>query len=152
MFPHVGLPYVLLQFSDLRRPRPALREKVVAGLFLSSPAPPAEVAVRLVDLIPEVGADRRMARQQLEVPAGDVFRCSPEQLAPETLSRRGFVLAPRVPKAERVCGQLYSHHAYIAPIPVQQSPAKLHDALPSWWDWWEFPFSSRSFPDRKSVV
>ena len=112
MFPPVGLPYVLPQFSDLRRPRPALREKVVACLFISSPAPPAEVAVRPVDLIPEIGADRRMARKQLEVPAGDVFRCSPEQLAPETLSRRGFVLCaqspPNVPQtASSVCFVLF---------------------------------------------
>ena len=63
MFLPVGLPYALPQSPDLGRPCPALREKVVVGLYLSSPAPLAKVAACPVDLTLEVGADRRMARK-----------------------------------------------------------------------------------------
>ena len=43
------------QLPDPGCPCPALRKQVVAGLFLSSPAPPAPVVVHLVDLVFEVG-------------------------------------------------------------------------------------------------
>ena len=51
------LPYALPQLPDLGQPGPALREKAVAGLLLSSPAPPALVVRHLVDLVLQVGAD-----------------------------------------------------------------------------------------------
>ena len=54
MFPPVSLPYILPQLPDLGKPGPALREEVVADLFLSSPTPPTPVVVCLTDLILQV--------------------------------------------------------------------------------------------------
>ena len=61
MFPPVGLPYVLPQLPDLGNPGPAFRKQVMAGLLVSSPAPLAEVVVRLPDLILRVRAYRRVS-------------------------------------------------------------------------------------------
>ena len=51
MFPPMRLSDFLPQFPDLGQTGPALREKVVAGLLLSSLAPPAPVVVCPVDLV-----------------------------------------------------------------------------------------------------
>ena len=63
--------YALPHSLDLGHPCPALCEKVVAGLFLPSPASPASAILRLMDPVLQVWADRRMARHELVVPAGD---------------------------------------------------------------------------------
>ena len=65
------LPYILPQLPDLGQPSLSFREKVVAGLLLSSPVPPALVVLRPVNLVLEAGADRRMTGQQLVVSADD---------------------------------------------------------------------------------
>ena len=69
MLPPVGLPYRLPHPPRLRQPGPALREEVVAGLLLFSPASTASVIRRLVDRVPKVRAYRRMAGQELVVSA-----------------------------------------------------------------------------------
>ena len=71
VFQPVCLPYVLPQLLDLRQPGPALREKVVAGLLFSSPAPPKFVIHGLVNPVLQVRADRRVTGQELVIPTGD---------------------------------------------------------------------------------
>ena len=61
VFPPVCLPNVLPKRPDLRKPGPALCEKVVAGLSLSSTTPPALVTRSLVNLVLQVRANRRVA-------------------------------------------------------------------------------------------
>ena len=68
MFPPTSLPYVPPRPRNLGASGPTLREQVVAGLFLPPAAPPAPVAVRLVDLL-EIWADGRVPRQGLAVAA-----------------------------------------------------------------------------------
>ena len=67
MLPPAHLPYIPPQPRDLWAAGPALCEQVVVGLFLSSPAPPAFIVRRLVDLVPEVWAYGGVARQQLVI-------------------------------------------------------------------------------------
>ena len=47
MFPPVRLPYILPQLLGLGQPGPTLREQMMAGLLLSSPAPPALVVLQV---------------------------------------------------------------------------------------------------------
>lgn len=49
MLPPMRLPYVLLQLPNLGQQGPVPREKVVAGLFLSSSAPPTPIIVCLAN-------------------------------------------------------------------------------------------------------
>ena len=88
MAPLLILPYVPPQLPDLGCPCPALRKKVVAGLSLSSPAPPTPV-IYLVDLVIEVGPNRRVARQKLIISAGDVLGRPPEEPALDPPAWRG---------------------------------------------------------------
>ena len=71
MLPPVGPLYCLPHPSRLRQPGLTLSKKVVADLLLSSPAPPALVVHRLVDLVLQIGAYRRMACQELVISARD---------------------------------------------------------------------------------
>ena len=78
-------------------PGPALREQVVAGLFLSSPAPPARapVAVRPVDLVLEIWPDSRVPRQELVVAACYRLTRPAEGSTPDVLPAGGAVLSLR---------------------------------------------------------
>ena len=67
MFPPMDVPYILPKPCNLGAPGPAPREKVVAGLLLSSPAPPALVVYFLVGLVLEVWAYRCMTGQELVI-------------------------------------------------------------------------------------
>ena len=58
VFPPMGLSYLLPQLPNLGSPGLALREEVVAGLPLPTPAPSALVIICLPDLVLKVGAYR----------------------------------------------------------------------------------------------
>ena len=73
MFPPASLPYSLPELSNLQKPSQALREKTMAGLLLSSPAPAAAVVIRLAYLVFEIGANDCVAREQLVVSTHDRF-------------------------------------------------------------------------------
>ena len=63
VFPPARSPYILPQPRDLGPLGPAPREQVVAGLFLSSPAPPIPVVICLADLVFHIRADGSMSGQ-----------------------------------------------------------------------------------------
>ena len=66
MFPPMRLPDFLPQFPDLGQPGPTLREEVVAGLLLSSPAP-TFIVRHPANLVLQVEADGGVSGQQLVV-------------------------------------------------------------------------------------
>ena len=99
MFPPVCLPNGLPQPPDLKKLGPALREKAVTGLLLSSPTPPALVVHSLVNLAFQVRADRRMAGQELIILAGNGLWRSSEKLASKSPFRGGAILSSGVSKA-----------------------------------------------------
>ena len=74
MLSPTSLPYVPPQPRDLGAPDPALRERTVAGLFLSSPAPPAPVVLCLIGLVLEVWLGGCVPRQELAVAAEACYR------------------------------------------------------------------------------
>ena len=117
MFPPMRLPDFLPQFPDLGQPGPAHREKVVASLLLSSPAPPTHIIRRPANLVLQVGADGDMPGQQLVI---WLWR-PPEESASEPSSRgvgifsggfqgdlrsseRPFGIGPRWPPASCATG------------------------------------------------
>ena len=101
MCPPLSLPYVPPQLPDLGGPCPALRKQGVAGLSLSSPTPPTPVVIHLVDLVFEVGSNRRVAQQKLIISAGDVLGRPPEDPALDPPAWRGSVLPSGVSQALR---------------------------------------------------
>ena len=80
MLPPMGLPYASPQPPDLGRPRPALRKKVVAGLFLPSPAPPPGIACAVVQ--------RSLLRHCCAKVVPLTWRCKQNIPVPQLSSRR----------------------------------------------------------------
>ena len=71
MFPLAGIPDALPQFFDLGLPGPAFDEEMMLRLSLTAVAPPAFVGPDRLRGLSQIRANRRMAREELEVPAGN---------------------------------------------------------------------------------
>ena len=75
MLPPTRLPYILLQTSDLRGPRPTSGEDMVSRLRLAAVTQPALACVGFLYLVVEVGPNRRLPREEPVIATGQTSSC-----------------------------------------------------------------------------